>query len=607
MSVEVPPHGEVAGILDWLDEKPTLGRHVAAARRLDAAQNRAAEAPPSLRLLMVRNFTIEPIEPLLKVAAARAGFHVSVTYSDYDPLAGALGEQLAGAPDVVVVALRLEELTPQLASGFLALPAGAAAGLAEAAVEAVASTAARVRAACAAPILVHNLEMPLSPAAGLADSQQPQGHLNMVRALNVRLAEGLAGIDGAHILDIDHLFAQVGLRRCQDARGSRTSDAPYSQAALRALADAQVRHLRALSGPAARCVVLDCDNTLWGGVVGEVGASGVVLAASGPGRRYRDFQQALVDLRRGGTLLAICSKNEERDVLEVIRRHPDCLIHEDDLAAIRVNWDDKAENISAIAAELNLDLRHIVFVDDNPAECEWVQARLPEVHVVNWATREADGVTLRDLGLFDSLAVTSEDRARTERYRSEGSRRRAREDAPTLEEYLRALQMVATVGRPAPLHLSRLAQLTQRTNQFNLTTRRYDLASLGGLLADPDSAAVWLELTDRFGDHGLVGLGILRREEAVARIDTLLLSCRVIGRGAEAVLVNRLATLAGHMGARALVGAYVPTARNGQVADLYDRLGFQPATGSAPGSEWTWSLAHGVPGLPDWIEVVDRG
>jgi FkbH-like protein len=506
---------------------------------------------------------------------------------------------------VAIVALRLEELAPALANDFLGLAPSAVAELAAAALEQVITMTRRVRADTRALVLVHNFVTPGSLAGGLGDPQDPGGQLNTVRRMNLDLAEAVSELDGVHVLDADHTLAQVGLRQSTDARGARMSDAPFSVPALRALAEMQVRHLLAVRGPSVKCVVLDCDNTLWGGVVGEDGISRIALGSTGAGRRHRDLQQQLLDLRRRGVLLAIASKNEPEDVLEVLRTHPDCLLRETDFAAMRIDWEDKAENIASIAAELNLGIEHLVFIDDNPVECEWVKRRLPETRVVQWPGDLGAAGSLDDLAIFDSLLITDEDRARTAMYRAEGRRRAARQEATSAEDYLRSLEIVATVGRTGPQHAGRVAQLTQRTNQFNLTTRRYDVAELELLLARPECEVLWLDLKDRFGTSGIVGCGILRASERTAVIDTLLVSCRVIGRGGEALLVHALGKLARRMGARALSGEFIPSKRNAQVRDFYGRLGFAGPERADGMYTWRWEFSQGSPGFPDWLQVND--
>lgn len=598
------PTEPAAQISAWLDEKPSLARVVAALRRFDAVSERHPDLFSPCFVLILRNFTIEPIEPLLRVAAYRAGIRLEVAYSGYDP-SGELLARSDEAPDVAVVALRLEELAPSLGTDFTALPRGAAVELANDAVEQVLSLARGVKVQAGCPVLVHNFVTPLSPSAGLGDRQDPVGQLNTARRMNLTLAERVSGLDGIYVLDVDHVFATLGLRECIDARGARVSDAPLSLPALRALAEAQVRHIRALRGPTAKCVVVDCDNTIWGGVLGEDGISGLVLGDSGEGRMHRDLQQSLLDVRRRGVLLTICSHNDEADVLEVLRTHPDCLLAEDDFATMRINWEDKAENVISIAKQLNLGLEHLVFIDDDPFECEWIRNRLPQVHVVNWPLELGEGRALDDLGLFDSLLLTDEDRSRTEMYRADTSRRAARDEVPTVEEYLRSLEIVATIGRTRAQHLPRVAQLTLRTNQFNLTTRRYDAAALQELLSEPGCEVLWLDLRDRFGASGIVGCAILRSRGESAVIDSLLLSCRVIGRGAEALLVHAMAKLACDRGASELVGEYVPSNRNGQVADLYDRLGFDGPEDRGEAMQWCWVLSETLPSVPEWLQVID--
>ncbi len=554
---------------------------------------------------MIRNFTIEAIEPFLKVAGYRAGLALKLFYSGYDASTSVdVGSIDDVDVDIVLVMLRLEELVPRLIADFLNLSSSAAAELAAEAVDRLLTLGKDAHQRHSAPILVHNFVTPLKPPGGLSDSQTAHGLLNSVRRMNVDLAAGAGSFKSIHMLDIDHLFAQVGLQECEDARGARVAGAPLSAAALRALAGAQVRHIRAVSGPAKKCLVVDCDNTLWGGVVGEDGIARLILGESGAGRKHRNLQQDLVNLRRRGTVLAICSKNEAADVLDVLRTHPDMLLREDDFAAMRINWRDKAENIVSIAEELNLGLEHVVLLDDNPAECEWVRTQLPEVQVIEWPRDLEGSLTLDDLGLFDTLGLTVEDRGRTEAYRAETARRVAKQRSGSLADYLKSLNMVATVGQARPEHLPRVAQLILRTNQFNLTTRRHDMTALESLMRAPHAAVVWLDLCDRFGASGIVGCGILRNQGDDALIDTLLLSCRVIGRGAEAVLVHVLAKLAHDRGAATLVGEYIPSKRNALVANFYRDQGFQGPEESDEGLLWRWTLSRGLPSFPESLEVI---
>jgi FkbH-like protein len=594
-------------LLAELDERPTVSRIVSTVRKLERLH---AESPGTfrpLRVAFVRNATIEPLEPALRLAAYRRGVHLEVTYSGYDPTPAEVAA-LAPRPDVVVVALWLEQLAPALAADFLAIEPGEAAALAGASVERVVALTRAAREQLAVPVAVQGFAPPGRLAAGLADAQNAGGQRNIVRRMNLQLVDELAGVDGATIFDLEHVMLRVGIDNALDERNVRAAGAPLSGVGLRAVADALVRHLLAVEGPAAKCLVLDCDGTLWGGIVGEDGIGGIALGESGRGRRYRDFQQQVVDLARRGVVVMLCSKNEEADVLEVLRKHPDCLLKEDLVAAHRINWDDKATNIRALAAEVGLGLQHVVFVDDSPFECEWVASQLPEVRVVALPTADdAPPFVLDDLGLFDSIVVTEEDRARTAMYQAESRRRRPAAGDLSMEDHLRSLGMRATLGLVDAPRLQRVAQLTQKTNQFNLTTRRNNVADIERMARDPSHRIVWLELHDRFGSAGLVGCGIVRAEGTSAAIDTCLLSCRVIGRHVESVLVRALAQVARTTGATRLVGEYRPTSRNGQVADLYPRLGFAPIDSSPDSHRWAWRLESGDPPAPDWFDIEDEG
>jgi FkbH-like protein len=396
-----------------------------------------------------------------------------------------------------------------------------------------------------------------------------------------------------HVIDVDHAVASVGAASALLPRATEQL-VPYTPVGMNAIARTTARHIAALRGARAKCVVVDADNTLWKGVVGEDGLDGLTI-----NDRHRELQEELLDLRSRGILLAIASKNERHDVERVLREHPDCLLNLDDFVATAINWEDKATNLRRIADELNIGIDRFVFVDDNPVECDWVREQLPEVRTVQWPTDLGPDGRLDDLALFDALIVTAEDRDRTSMYRAESARTEAARGALSREDYMRSLAMVAEIGPAEPGTVRRVAQLLQRTNQFNLTTRRHDLAFLQRALDDPDIDIIVLELTDRFGPSGLIGCAIVRYEGGTADIDTLLMSCRVIGRDVERLLVSHVADRARAVGMRELRGQYIASARNAQVEDLYPRLGFS-ATDEP--NVWVRSLEEPFD-APDWIEV----
>ena len=302
-------------------------------------------------------------------------------------------------------------------------------------------------------------------------------------------------------------------------------------------------------------------------------------------------------------ILALCSKNNEADVLDVLRNHPDMLLRETHLATRQINWDDKATNLTRIAQELNIGLDSLVFVDDSAFECNLVREQLPQVQVLQLSSDPSTFVAQLSAGAyFDSLTLSAEDRERNEMYRDEVSRKRLQVSATSLEEYLARLELVAEISVPDDMAIPRVSQLTQKTNQFNLTTRRYSEGEIRAFVASPDADVFHLKLRDRVGDLGLVGVAIVRYLGARAEIDSFLMSCRAIGRGAEDALLAYLLNVAKARGCAHIAGVHITTKKNGMTADFYRRQGFQLVQEREEGTAWERVLDQpAVP--PPWIRV----
>ncbi|HEX5065480.1 MAG TPA: HAD-IIIC family phosphatase, partial [Myxococcota bacterium] len=339
-----------------------------------------------------------------------------------------------------------------------------------------------------------------------------------------------------------------------------------------------------------------------GGVVGEDGPSGIRLGKTAPGSEFVEFQRFLKSLGERGILLAVNSKNNLDDAMEVLRSHESMWLRESDFSALRINWKPKPENMSSIAAELNIGTDSLVFVDDNPDERERMRQMLPEVLTVDLPADPARyRATLESLPELQVLAITAEDRARVSSYRAERERGEVRRGAASVEEYLASLDIAVALERVSERSAQRVAQLFQRTNQFNVTTRRYDLAEVKKLASDPGVSFLALHAQDRFGDHGLVAVALARIGAGEWRIDSLLMSCRVIGYGIETALLSAIAEPAALAGAKRLVGEFIPTRKNAPARDLYERHGLVQ-TGSVDGVEqWECPLPSDRMKLPSWI------
>ncbi|MEZ4415758.1 MAG: HAD-IIIC family phosphatase [Gemmatimonadota bacterium] len=551
---------------------------------------------PAFPVTVLRNVVTEPIEPYLKWLGAEAGLRLELRFGDFDNI---VQEAVGGAPRLlngetacVLVHVRLEGVSPALAREFTSLESDAVHSERERVEDWIRSVLAGIRRQTKAMILWHGFETPLHPAYGVVDAHQPEGQAEAVARLNQALRAALAEHASAYYVDMDLCRARVGAPSFYDARYWHIGRAPYTREALREIALEDMKFVRALRGRNKKCLVLDCDNTLWGGIIGEDGLAGIKLGQTHPGSAYREFQQEVVSLARRGVILALCSKNNEEDVWEVFDRHPDMVLKRDDIAAWRVNWQDKASNLRELAAELNIGLDHMVFVDDSDFEVGLIREMVPEVHVLHLPVAKAveKREALAACGLFDTLTVAAEDRQRNAMYRAEAGRKRLQSEITDMGGYLMSLEMEVEIRLADDLSTPRIAQLTQKTNQFNLTTIRYSDADIAAARHAEDADVLSLRLKDRFGDTGLVGVALLRYQGEEARVDSFLMSCRVLGREVEDVFLDQCLALARARGARRVVGEYRPSPKNRMVARFFPERGFEPLAGEGGAERWTRSL-----------------
>lgn len=338
-----------------------------------------------------------------------------------------------------------------------------------------------------------------------------------------------------------------------------------------------LRQMQAIKLIRKKCLVLDLDNTLWGGILGEDGIFGVKIGGDYPGNAYQYFQRYILELKRQGVIIAVCSKNNLNDVEQLWAQNTSNLITSADLSAHRINWQDKATNIRELADELNIGLDSMVFVDDNPTERELVKSVLPMVSVPDFVRQPYELPSLIERiasNYFSIYILTQEDMVKTEQYKANAERVQLQSTFTDMEDYLHSLQIELTVAPLSAATIERAAQLTQKTNQFNLTTRRYSTTDLQSFI--DNGAKIWtLSVSDKFGDSGLTGLLIATVDGRSATIDTLLLSCRVLGKNIEYDFVKQILSTLSSLEVERVEGHYIPTAKNGQTADFYDRCGFE--------------------------------
>jgi len=527
----------------------------------------------SVSVQVIRNFTVEAIAPFLTRALAASGLSAELRFGGFATAHQEIAQgDMPGADRgvrITVLALGLEEASPEF--GHVNWPAADVC-------EHILTLVRMAVAAWNSPLCINTVLAPLFQPWGLARGSEFIEIENAIVALNSELRTIAAAAPGRVILcDWEHYARLLGEQGTYDYRFWYSSRAPFAAPFLKLYAGDIAKAANVLSGRIRKCLVLDCDNTLWGGVVGEDGLDGIQLSTDTvPGRYYYEFQRSVLDLVERGVILALCSKNNEADVMEVLNNHPDCMIRRKHLAGWRINWVSKSESLAELADELKIGLDSLVFVDDNPAECELVRQMLPQVIVLQVPDRheQLPSLLFRN-DLFGALAVTDADRTRAESYRVQRERRDLQRTVKSPEDYLALLGTRVVLRRAGEPDVARVVQLLQRTNQFNLTTRRHDESMVRELLTSPSALLLVCEVFDRFGSMGLTGVLVAFRKGSVTEIDSLLLSCRVLGRDVEFALVAAAADwLQSEWNTETIDAQFMPSAKNMQCADFWERCGF---------------------------------
>jgi FkbH-like protein len=448
----------------------------------------------------------------------------------------------------------------------------------------------------------NNFEIAPERVLGHYSLRHPAAREHYLRRLNRMLAEHAPPFVVLH--DVNGLAAEAGAANWFDPRFYHEFKMPCGADCLPGYAHSVVSLLRAMLGRSKKVVVLDLDNTLWGGVVGDVGAGGITLGqGSGEGEAFLAFQRYLKELSQRGIVLAVCSKNDDAAAREPFERREDMILKMSDLACFIANWENKADNLRKIAERLKLRLDSFVFVDDNPAERALVRRILPEVAVPDMPADPAGYIqSLAQHRYFETTSFTREDAARSRYYAADARRNELAAGTSDLASFLRSLGMRMRVERIHDLNIERATQLVNKSNQFNLTTRRYTLTEIRQIASDPAWRTLTFSLRDSLGDNGLISVILLRKQGDTLAVDTWVMSCRVLQRGLERFTRNELVELANKEGCGWIRGTYIPTAKNALVANHYADLGFEPAGADERQTFWRLGIAKDVPALSHFIQ-----
>ncbi len=530
------------------------------------------------KLAILGDCATQQLATAIRGESVRRAFALEVYDGDYDQMEAEIldpqSELYQFAPDYILIA----GCTQKLRMRYEDTPMGERADFAQKELSRFCSLWERIAANCGARVLMFDFPEPDDAVFGSFAYRTEISFGYQCRKLNYLLGEAMSmQYPYVYPVAVSRIQNQLGRDVFCDARmwylakmSMLTETLPYAAALVLDI-------VLAAQGRIKKCVITDLDNTLWGGVVGDDGVDGIELGELGTGPAFVALQRYLKSLRERGILLAVCSKNNEDAAKEPFERHPDMVLRMDDIAMFVANWDDKATNIRLIQETLNIGMDSLVFLDDMPFERDLVRSMLPEVTVPELPADPAMvPAYLEGLHLFEAAGFSEADAARTAQYRAEADRRVAQSRFDNYDDYLTSLEMQGHIAAFDSFHFARIAQLTQRSNQFNLRTVRYTDAEIEALAKNPDYVTRYMTLSDRFGDHGLISVVILQRQADAMFIDTWLMSCRVLRRGVEQCLFDSVVALALDNGFTKLKAEYLPTAKNKMVAHFYDECGMTP-------------------------------
>lgn len=567
---------------------------------------------PKLSISILRNIMLEPIEPYLRYYAYEIGLNAQVSFGEYDNIFQETNDDLSVLldqnTDCVLIFMHLNTLSNTLSNGFTGFDSDQIKNEMERIQKKIQHVLNGIRKKTNAIILWHSFELPLYPAHGILDSQIENGQLSVIAELNHKLRMNLRAVPGAYMVNLNLCLGRIGSNQFYDLRYWHIGRAPYSRVGLQEIAFEDFKFIRPLKGKNKKCLVLDCDNVLWGGLVGEEGISGIKLGKTYPGSVYHEFQQEILNLYHRGILIALCSKNNEDDVWDVFHNHPDMVLRKEHIATARINWQNKTINLRQIAADLNIGLDSIVFMDDSEFEINLIRQTLPEVEVIHLPREKTVEYKkiLASCGLFEKLTLSIEDKKRGIMQREEMKRQQLHSNIPDIVTYYKTLEMVVDMWPADEFALPRIAQLTQKTNQFNLTTRRYNDADIYNFVKDSSVDVIYLKLRDKFGDYGIVGACMIKYRKQKALIDTFLLSCRVLGRCIEDVLILYVLRKAKQRNCKIAEGEYIQTRKNIQVEFFYVNHGFKEISSGKDQNKriFHYDLTQDIKAYPDFFKEI---
>jgi FkbH-like protein len=592
-------------------DEPSLANYSFASSKLREFDLASLNFSPT-KIAILSSFTIESVIPYLHVKCCETKLDPRFYIGGYNLYQQEIINQQSGLyefdPDVLILAIRIHELSPAIYNSYFELSQEQIIDEINAITTTINSLINSFRKQSSAAIILHNFETPSRPIFGIADFRQPISQKNCIYKINMAIEEIAKKSEGVYILDYDGLTSIYGKQTWQDDKMWLLAKMPIAGKNWIHLANEYMAYLKPLKGLNKKCLVLDLDNTLWGGIIGEDGIDGIKLGHTYPGNIYMEFQKEILKLYNRGIILAINSKNNKEDALKVFEKHPNMILKKNHIASWRVNWQDKSQNMREMAEELNIGLDSIVFMDDSPVEREKMKMNLPEVLTIDMPNDPTQYCTvLKKIIDFESLILSEEDKKRGEIYRAQIERNNFQKNSASLEDFYRNLDMVALINLADSHSIPRISQLTQRTNQFNLTTKRYSESEIRYFVDSQDYLVFYLQLIDRFGDNGIVGSAILKMiNESEWEIDSYLLSCRILGRMVETAFLSFLVGVVKARRAKKLYGVYIPTKKNQLAKNFFESNKFIIVEKSPQQNKYLFDVENQNIEFPKWIKLETK-
>jgi len=563
-----------------------------------------------IKIALLSSFTVNGIKEVLSVKCHEFGVNAEFYVSGYNQYAQEIldtnGSLYKFEPDLIILFIDARSV---FGDNYL-LPYSIGdqqrKKFVEGKLEELKSLAEKIKSNSKVKILLHNFEAPVFSPLGILENKQKFGFVESIEALNSELMDTFKNDKQVFIFDYNAFCSKIGKDNSMDYKMYYLGDMKLNLQYIPELCNEYMAYIRPLMSLTKKCIVLDLDNTLWGGIIGEDGIEGIKLGPTLEGRPFMEFQQYLLSLFNRGVILAINSKNNYDDVIEVFRQHPHMVLKEDNFAAMQINWNDKIANMKAIAEELNIGTDSFLFMDDDKANRQMIREAFPEICVVDMPEDSSLYLkTLMDINDFNTLQITEEDKKRGHMYVQQRKRTEFQKSATDLTEFLKSLNMVVTAEKANKFSIPRISQLTQKTNQFNMTTRRYMEDSIKKLAEDKNFLVFSVKVEDKFGDSGITGAAIVKKVKDAWNIDTFLLSCRIIGRKVEETLLAYIAREAKKAGARKLTADFIPTKKNSVAKDFYKNSRFNLAKKENGKEVWEYSLKKDYK-FPDFIKFVEK-